>query len=98
MSNPSPDERKVSSAERGLVERLEDMSPNGKLRLLVQRDGDVIVSVVQNDGQIVDIEFCAPGAGGGGSPRTWRALRQLVIAMCDDNADLACSHRSVSRE
>lgn len=77
-----------------LVERLEDMSPKGRLRLLVQHDGDVIVSLIQDDGRMADVEFCTPGAGGGGSRRTWEALRNLVTAMEADNADPQCSHRA----
>lgn len=79
-----------------MIERLEDMSPRGKLRLLIQRDGDVIVAVCQDDGRMGDVEFCAPGAGGGGSHRTWKALHALAVAMQEDNADPACALRSPS--
>jgi hypothetical protein len=79
---------------RELVERLEDMSPRGKLRLLIQSDGDIIVAIQQEDGTMADVEFCAPGAGGGGSHRTWAALRDVVRAMQLDNEDPACQARS----
>lgn len=65
-------------------ERPEDMSIIGKLRLIVQPDGDVIVAICHS-GLMIDIEFCAPGAGGGRSPETWKALRQLALAMQTDN-------------
>lgn len=67
--------------------RLEDMSQRGKLTLVVQSDGDVIVGIQQHHGEMADVEFCAPGAGGGGSHRTWQALRALAAAMELDNAD-----------
>lgn len=76
-----------------VVERLEDMSPQGRLRVCVQSDGDVIICIIEDHGQVSDVEFCAPGAGGGGSRRTWEALRNLVAAMEADNADPQCSHR-----
>lgn len=77
-----------------LIERLEDMSQRGKLRLLVQSDGDVVVAIQQDDGTMADVEFCAPGAGGGGSHRSWAALREVALAMQLDNDDPACSARS----
>lgn len=72
-----------------IVERLEDMSPRGLLRLLIQDDGDVIVSVQQNDLQSADVEFCTSG---GRSPRTLHALRALAKAMQEDNADPRVAH------
>jgi hypothetical protein len=78
-----------------LVERLEDMSASGRLRLLQQGDGDVIISIQQEDGQSADVEFCSPGSGGGGSPKTWVALRQLIQAMKEDNEDPRATHRRV---
>lgn len=77
-----------------IVERLEDMSPKGRLRVCVQGDGDVIICLIQDDGRMADVEFCTPGAGGGGSRRTWEALRNLVSAMEADNDDPRCSHRA----
>lgn len=74
------------------VSRLESMSPDGFIRLFVQPDGDVIVTVAEGDerdgiSKIASIEICTPAAGGGGSPRTYAALRNLAIAMAKDNAD-----------
>lgn len=82
---------------RVLQERKEDMSPDGKLMLIVQADGDVIVSVTSSDegtGAHASIEFCTPFSGGGGSPRTHKALLALVEAMQADNQDAACQQRS----
>jgi len=75
------------------VTRLEDMSAIGRLHLLLDADGDVIVHIQQqgDDGLIgdcADIEFCTIGNGGGGSPKTYAALRQLMEAMAEDNADI----------
>lgn len=75
-----------------VVERFEDMSPRGRLRLLQQTDGDIIVCIVEdpngpNDGAVVDVEFCTSGNGGGGSPHTLLALRQLMDAMRLDNIE-----------
>ncbi len=61
------------------------MSATGKLRLLIQEDGDVIVAVTDEEGRMIDIEFCAPGSGGGRSPKTWRALHALAQAMREDS-------------
>ena len=79
------------------VERLEDMSPRGKLKLLEQRDGDVIVCVVEDinaegpcAGLPASVEFCVSG---GKSPRTIVALRALMVAMAEDNLDAAYSSR-----
>jgi hypothetical protein len=81
------------------VSRLESMSPNGFLRLHVQEDGDICVQVGEGDAdggirQFASIEICTPMAGGGGSPRTHEALRQLAIAMAEDNADEAWRGRA----
>lgn len=77
------------------VERIEDMSPDGKLSVLRQPDGDIIVNVRPSKGDRdyggspfgVSVEFCAPGAGGGRSPHTLRALRDLMEAIEKDNAE-----------
>jgi hypothetical protein len=67
-----------------LIERPEDMSIIGRLRLLIQSDGDVIVAICHS-GLMTDIEFCSPGSGGGRSPQTWKALHALAVAMRADN-------------
>ncbi len=66
------------------------MSPDGKLRLCVEDDGDVIVQVIEGSDNNFDagcVQFCTPFSGGGGSRRTFEALRRLAEAMAMDNAD-----------
>ena len=84
-----------------IVERLEDMSPCGFLRLILQTDGDVIV-VVSPDPSDTDQKFFAgtarqveicTHAGGGKSPRTLKALHALFDAMVQDNQDSKCDGR-----
>jgi hypothetical protein len=67
------------------VARKEDMSANGRLRLIKQDDGDICVTVIPGDDRSMGIEFCAGGSGGGHSPRTLAALNALAIAMIEDN-------------
>jgi hypothetical protein len=74
------------------VERNEDMSPDGKLILLQQRDGDMILNIRPSKDDMdyegspfgVTVEFCVSG---GRSPNTLDALRQLMLAMEKDNAE-----------
>jgi len=83
----------IEATPRGAVERPEDMSQKGKLRVFVEDDGDVIVAVheeVKDDdgtpmvGPGVDVQFCCPHSGGGHSPETWKALLALAKAMRRD--------------
>lgn len=72
------------------VSRREDMSPRGQLRVLVDEEGDIHVAVYSDDGtgfidNSASIEFCSCGIGGGKSPNTMRALRELAKAMELDN-------------
>ena len=81
------------------VTRLEDMSPRGHMNLVLDGDGDVCISVKTGDqeGRITEwghVEFCT-GLGGGGSPRTYRALLNLMQAMDDDNQDPNRQHRAM---
>lgn len=87
------------------VERKEDMSVEGFLRLHIQDDGDVCLTIGQGsddfgcntDGivrQFASIEFCSTGAGGGASPETIKCLRKLAVAMAMDNKDSGKSHRN----
>ncbi len=72
------------------VSRCEDMSIRGKLVLYVQDDGDIIVAVHEpyfDDIRVAAVEFCIPGTGGGDSPETHRALRDLMEAMTADNEE-----------
>ena len=56
------------------VARREDMSPEGYLRLTVQLDGDVIVTVrglkrgYEREYQTVSVEFCTGSGGGKSTP------------------------------
>lgn len=72
-----------------VIERLEDMSIKGRLRLYLQEDGDIIIAVHEqtSDGLVgcgESVEFCTSG---GKSPRTLAALRMLAEAMRQDNAE-----------
>ena len=68
------------------------MSPFGSLTLLLQDDGDVVVFLRGRDSvgdpAQAEVEFCDPGAGGGRSPSTLKALRALAVAIQEDEATL----------
>lgn len=68
------------------VGRIGDMSPSDSLRVGLDGDNDVYVSVCGGDG-VGSVEFCTPGPGGGKSRRTRVALLALMVAMEADNAD-----------
>lgn len=74
-----------------VVERNEDMSKRGRLRLIQQDDGDIIVAVQsEQDGLLQpgdSVEFCAGFGGGGKSPRTFEALHALMEAIRLDNVE-----------
>lgn len=73
-----------------IYERREDMSPDGRLRILIQEDGDIIVAIVppsESGQRMVSVEFCAVGSGGGHSPRTLKVLRWLADAIRRDNEE-----------
>lgn len=77
---------------RRQVERNEDMSTTGVLRIHQQSDGDIIVICERMDVQEMKIErcaveFCALGAGGGRSPKVRDALLTLMDAIEQDNAE-----------
>jgi hypothetical protein len=78
----------MSEARR--VERREDMSPKGRLAVIIQVDGDAIVSVLPDPDESYSLypsaEFCTH-AGGGRSPRTREAIHRLFEAMEKDNAE-----------
>lgn len=67
------------------VGRYGDMHPDTHLRVGLDSDSDVYLSVWGDQG--ADIEFCVPGAGGGKSPRTREALVALMVAIEADNAE-----------
>jgi hypothetical protein len=74
--------------KRVSYERSEDMSVLGKLMVMIDDDGDAIVSVLPDpEGPphiIASAEFCT-GVGGGRSPRTRLALLHLARAIMLDN-------------
>lgn len=66
------------------VARIGDMDPRLALRVGLDDDSDVYLSITNGlDG----IEFCTIGNGGGKSPRTRDALIALMQAMREDNAE-----------
>lgn len=73
--------------EPRFVQRPEDMSPDGYLRLIWQDDGDMIVVLRPADleGLAPSVEFCASG---GRSHRTLHALWDLFRAMQLDDEGL----------
>lgn len=73
-----------------IAERFEDMSQRGRLRVMQQDDGDMVIAVIEDmnsgtccAGLSASVEFCTSG---GKSPRTLAALRELMFAMAEDNA------------
>ena len=75
-----------------IVERFEDMSPTGRLKLIRQDDGDIIIAIIPDPDNAqrsyVDkqVEFCTHG-GGGQSPKTLSALYALMDAIEQDNTE-----------
>lgn len=74
------------------LERFEDMSPDGRLALMQQEDGDVILVIIPPHDKyspkpMLSVEFCSCGSGGGQSPHTLGALRNLMEAIRKDNAE-----------
>lgn len=71
-----------------MPERTGDMDNVSKIVVLLQEDGDIIVGVVEEQfGKLVSasVEFCTPGSGGGLSPATHEALRNLIEAIRKDS-------------
>ena len=80
--------------EPRIVERCEDMSPTGTLKLIMEPDGDMIVVVrpdpddpMQSTVMGCSVQFTFPYSGGGRSPRTRKALVALMDAMYLDNLE-----------
>lgn len=76
---------------RERARRKEDMSPDGFLDVFIDTDdNDIHVTVCGegHDGEMViaSVEFCCTGMGGGKSPKTREALRNLFKAIKEDNA------------
>jgi len=68
------------------VARLEDMSPHGHMRVLFDRDNDVLVEVFDGE-NFASIEFGTPGLGGGQSSQTRLALIGVMRAIEADNVE-----------
>lgn len=77
---------------RKIYERRDDMA-QGKLRLLMEEDGDIIIVLLGMNpntklyDKMIDIQFCTVGSGGGRSPETRKALRALAEAIEKDNME-----------
>ncbi len=69
------------------VGRIGDMSPDAHIRVGLDADNDVYVSIT-NGTDSADLEFCTPFTGGGRSSRTRVALIELMRAIEADNAEL----------
>jgi hypothetical protein len=75
------------------VYRKEDMSANNWLSVTIQDDGDMIVGMFAEENMgtggtsFPSVEFCSISAGGGRSPRTLKALRELFYAIRLDNEE-----------
>lgn len=68
------------------VGRYGDMSQQAHLRVGIDNENDVYVSV-WDERAGASVEFCVPGSGGGKSPRTREALIALMVAIEQDNAE-----------
>lgn len=72
--------------------RFEDMSPRGHLVLMQQEDGDIILTIRPDPDDppvsiwSVSCEFCTM-PGGGQSPKVLAALRRLMDAIDEENAE-----------
>ena len=73
-----------------IAERFEDMSQRGRLRVMQQDDGDMIIEVIEDPksqgccaGLSASVEFCTSG---GKSPKTREALLALMMAMAEENS------------
>lgn len=66
------------------VGRVGDMDRSAHMRVTLDGDNDVIVSVWDEHGGAT-VEFCTPGMGGGKSSKTREALIALMVAMEEDN-------------
>lgn len=77
------------------VERTGDMDLKSKLVLWRQEDGDIVVKVIEMNGHFytAEVEFCAPGLGGGRSPLTHEALNKLFEAMHRENEIQSSSNK-----
>lgn len=66
------------------VGRIGDMSASARLRVGLDGDNDVYVSICDENGE-ASLEFCTGMGGGGKSPNTRKALIALMVAIEQDN-------------
>jgi len=70
---------------------IEDMSPDGKLTVFMQEDGDVLLRINSpSKEEAATVEFCGYG-GGGKSPKVREALIKLADAIEETNLPVAPS-------
>lgn len=84
VPNPAKPTRQWPAARD--VGRYGDMSPTAHLRVGLDAENDVYVSVHDGKGG-ASVEYCTPFSGGGKSPRTREALINLMLAIEQDNAE-----------
>lgn len=84
--NRSGQEKQLTWPKERDVGRYGDMSQYAHLRVGLDSDNDVYVSVWDEEGG-ASVEFCQPGGGGGKSSRTRLALIALMHALEADNAN-----------
>ncbi|MGE8063719.1 hypothetical protein [Pseudomonas sp. NPDC089569] len=65
-------------------ERREDMG-RGRLQFLLDGDADVIVTIIDKEGQASSVEFCTAIMGGGRSPKVREALINVIKAIREEN-------------
>ena len=75
-----------------VVTRRGDMSPEDRLRVFQQEDGDYILQIVpeydeRHPKPSLSVEFCTCCGGGGNSPHTRRAIAGLIEAIRKDNVE-----------
>lgn len=65
-------------------ERPDDMG-QGRLRMILDGDSDVIVEIINTAGESLSLEFCTSIIGGGRSPKVRNALYLLAQAIQEEN-------------
>jgi hypothetical protein len=64
-----------------------DMGEEVRMGLLLQADGDVVVTLQKVEGRLVlpglSIEFCSVGSGGGRNPEIVKGLREIIQRLVD---------------
>lgn len=72
-----------------IYERNEDMSPDGRLQVLIEDDGDAIITLIppaESQRSYPSVQFCTY-TGGGRSPAVRTAIVKLAKAIADDNKE-----------